>query len=356
MLSLGIYLHQVRAVSAIRSSFILSRQRHTSYAIPPILAGQDVVVAAETGGGKTLAFLLPVVEQLSRNSLPLSEMRLPIALVLTTSQELVRQLMTVLTQVEPELAQLAVILSSSRQSIGHSDKRACPLVFATPGALLRATKPKDFAFTQMVVVDEADMLLSGGFEKDTKQILATIRNQPLLKSELNRCGDTDAKPREFRGEDVATKHTQTIFSAISSSPCTMVNALCATTSTINFRRLYSPLLRAFTGRCQSDMGKLKKSGGEKTLVFTNSIASADALFDFLQNDKGMVNCALFHKEREAWILPRSCSRNFHALQATLGNSNVLLYVLNLAYRHGFQAMIQSCNQDTIQQGDRSQQF
>ncbi|CAH0518750.1 unnamed protein product [Peronospora belbahrii] len=296
MLSLGIYLHQVRAVSAIRSSFILSRQRHTSYAIPPILAGQDVVVAAETGGGKTLAFLLPVVEQLSRNLLPLSEMRLPIALVLTTSQELVRQLMTVLTQVEPELAQLAVILSSSRQSIGHSDKRACPLVFATPGALLRATKPKDFAFTQMVVVDEADMLLSGGFEKDTKQILATIRNQPLLKSELNRCGDTDAKPREFRGEDVATKHTQTIFSAISSSPCTMVNALCATTSTINFRRLYSPLLRAFTGRCQSDMGKLKKSGGEKTLVFTNSIASADALFDFLQNDKGMVNCALFHKE------------------------------------------------------------
>lgn len=38
------------------------------------------------------------------------------------------------------------------------------------------------------------------------------------------------------------------------------------------------------------------SAGEKTLVFTNSIASADALFDFLQSEKGMANCALFHKE------------------------------------------------------------
>lgn len=38
------------------------------------------------------------------------------------------------------------------------------------------------------------------------------------------------------------------------------------------------------------------SAGEKTLVFTNSIASADALFDFLQTEKGVANCALFHKE------------------------------------------------------------
>jgi superfamily II DNA/RNA helicase len=38
------------------------------------------------------------------------------------------------------------------------------------------------------------------------------------------------------------------------------------------------------------------SAGGKTLVFTNSIASADALFAFLESDKGMANCALFHKE------------------------------------------------------------
>ena len=254
MLSLRHHLHPVSAVLTVRSGSVFSRQYSASLAvpcarlfqslglnnaltnrlsqlglttptsiqckaIPPILAGKDVVLAAETGGGKTLAFLLPLVEQLRRSPLSISEMRRPAALVLTTSQELVRQLATVLHQVDPELAQLAVSLSSSRQSLGQSDKRACPLVFATPGALLRGTKPKDFAFTQMVVVDEGDMLLSGGFEKDTKQILATIRNQSLLRSELNRCGDTDVKSRGFGDEDNATERTQTIFSAISSSPC-----------------------------------------------------------------------------------------------------------------------------------------
>ncbi|POM59386.1 DEAD/DEAH box RNA helicase, partial [Phytophthora palmivora] len=182
-------------------------------AIPSILAGEDVVVAAETGGGKTLAFLLPVVEKIRRSPLPPSEMRLPTALVLTTSQELVRQLAAVLHQVDPELARLAVSLSSTRQTLGQHGSRACPLVFATPGALLRATKPRDFAFTQTVVVDEADMLLSGGFEKETKQILATIRNQPLLRSELNRCGEAEIKDRELDENDYAGDNTQTIFSA-----------------------------------------------------------------------------------------------------------------------------------------------
>ena len=46
--------------------------------------------------------------------------------------------------------------------------------------------------------------------------------------------------------------------------------------------------------CDND--KLETTADEKTLVFTNSIASADALFDFLQNKKSMTNCALFHKK------------------------------------------------------------
>ena len=186
-------------------------------AIPSILMGHDVVIAAETGGGKTLAFLLPIIEHFRRKALPTSAMRFPAALVLTTSQELVRQVAVVLHQIDPELARQALSLSSSRQTLGQQGGLACPLVVATPGALLRASKPRDFAFTQLVVVDEADMLLSGGFEKETKQILATIRNQPLLKSELNRWEDADPRDRQVQDEDVETEHTQTVFSAISSS-------------------------------------------------------------------------------------------------------------------------------------------
>lgn len=56
------------------------------------------------------------------------------------------------------------------------------------------------------------------------------------------------------------------------------------------------LFQILTSSESSDSHELKTTAGEKTLVFTNSIASADALFDFLQNDKGVTNCALFHKE------------------------------------------------------------
>ncbi|TYZ65888.1 hypothetical protein PybrP1_003024, partial [[Pythium] brassicae (nom. inval.)] len=159
--------------------------KNCSQAIPAALRRQDVVVAAETGGGKTLAYLLPLLEQLRAEPLPLENTHRPVGLVLTTSQELVRQVAAVLAAVQPELARHTVVLSSTNQSLSRT--RACPLVIATPHALLRACKPKDFAFTRTIVVDEADMLLSGGFEKDTKQILATIRNQPLLLARLNDC-------------------------------------------------------------------------------------------------------------------------------------------------------------------------
>ncbi|CAH0518760.1 unnamed protein product [Peronospora belbahrii] len=77
---------RVSSARRLRNPFLFHPVTSASY----VLCQDVVVVAAETGGGKTLAFLLPVVEQLSRNLLPLSEMRLPIALVLTTSQELAK--------------------------------------------------------------------------------------------------------------------------------------------------------------------------------------------------------------------------------------------------------------------------
>ncbi|KAF1794713.1 P-loop containing nucleoside triphosphate hydrolase [Phytophthora cactorum] len=288
------------ALSDRLTQFGLTTPTSVQYkAIPRILSGEDVVVAAETGGGKTLAFLLPIVEQLRRNPLPPSEMRLPTALVLTTSQELVRQLAAVLHQVDPELARLAVSLSSSRQTLGHGS-RACPLVLATPSALLRATKPRDFAFTQTVVVDEADMLLSGGFEKETKQILATIRNQPLLLPGLN---SDEHKDSDFGDKDFSRDQTQTIFSAATIPDYGKRSGFHRTLPKLT---LLAHNLQEFIAsddfmdeqhaRCELLYQILTSGSGKKTLVFTNSIASADALFDFLEKEKSMANCALFHKE------------------------------------------------------------
>lgn len=207
-------------------------------AIPAILRREDVVIAAETGGGKTLAYLLPLLEQLHGHPLAMKDVHRPVGLILTTSQELVRQIASVLAALHPEIAKHTVSLSSTNQSL--SNHRTCPLVIATPKALLRACKPKDFAFTRSIVVDEADMLLGGGFERDTKQILATIRNQPLLLESLNDWerararsgkaratiadsdgtaddGDDDDDEEVIDKSEVSQEQRQTIFSAISFS-------------------------------------------------------------------------------------------------------------------------------------------
>lgn len=189
-----------------------------------------MVIAAETGGGKTLAYLLPLLEQLHAHPLAMKDVHRPVGLILTTSQELVRQVTSVLATLHPEIAKHAVSLSSTNQSL--SNHRTCPLVIATPKALLRACKPKDFAFTRSIVVDEADMLLGGGFERDTKQILATIRNQPLLHAHLNDWerarervkaratiadsdGDDEDEEETIDRDEVSQEQRQTIFSAIS---------------------------------------------------------------------------------------------------------------------------------------------
>ncbi|KAF1326770.1 Dead/deah box RNA helicase, partial [Globisporangium splendens] len=314
-------------------------------AIPSILRRDDVVVAAETGGGKTLAYLLPLLEQLQAHPLPLNTIHRPVGLILTTSQELVRQVAAVLETLHPEIAKHTVSLSSTNQSL--SNHKTCPLLIATPKALLRACKPKDFAFTKTIVVDEADMLLGGGFEKDTKQIIATIRNQPLLKSNLNnleharqRLPTTEEEEEELiHTDDVSSETRQTIFSAISFSNGFLLRVCMAVELVVFVLCVYATIpdygkrsVRQYIeykfpsaqfavtedhidqsshGRADveeaarqqllwkiltDEQQRQTTNKGNNTLIFTNSIASADSLFDFLQQQQPSFPCVMFHKE------------------------------------------------------------
>ncbi|DBA00411.1 TPA: hypothetical protein N0F65_012942 [Lagenidium giganteum] len=290
-------------------------------AIPLILDGHDVVVAAETGGGKTLTYLLPMLEQLRHYPVPLDRAHRPAALIMTTSQELVQQIRRVLDAVAPELAQRAVCLSSTNQTL--SSRRACPLLVATPKALLRATKPGDFAYTELIVVDEADMLLGGGFERDTKQILATIRNQVLLKRDLNVTPTRDETEDEdddmIDHADVSHCKRQTIFNYGRKSVRQYIDYKFPDTRfavTQDFHRTL-PRLETSTHdleKFMADQQLTNKDQARKmllwsilnqpdnanalssTLIFTNSVASAEELYAYLRHDMGLATCVQFHKE------------------------------------------------------------
>ncbi|XP_024528467.1 DEAD-box ATP-dependent RNA helicase 22 [Selaginella moellendorffii] len=161
-------------------------------AIPRILEGGDVILAAETGSGKTHAYLLPIFQLLAKSNQEFKEKKaedenayIPrsFALVLCPNATLCQQAAEMATKVCSKLGdfvRVAVITGGQGWPTSPPD-----FVFATPGALINhlfSFDPKQKRRTaflrdaRYVVFDEADMLLSGGFERQVIQRLI-----PLLR-------------------------------------------------------------------------------------------------------------------------------------------------------------------------------
>ncbi|HXX84984.1 MAG TPA: DEAD/DEAH box helicase [Casimicrobiaceae bacterium] len=161
-------------------------------AIPPILAGRDVMGGAQTGTGKTAGFALPILQKLlpTANTSP-SPARHPVrALILTPTRELA-------IQVEESIRAYGKYtgLRSTVVFGGVDIKQQLPIVrggveilVATPGRLLDHIEQKSLYLGQVeiFVLDEADRMLDMGFIPDIKRIMAllpaTAKRQNLLFS------------------------------------------------------------------------------------------------------------------------------------------------------------------------------
>jgi ATP-dependent RNA helicase RhlE len=152
-------------------------------AIPAILAGRDLVATAQTGTGKTAAFLLPVLDQLL--GLPRGTTH---ALVVTPTRELAQQIDDVCVGLAYH-THLRVGLLVGGAAMGPQEKAlrgGVELLVATPGRLLdhmRNSQPR-FDMLSTLVLDEADRMLDMGFLPDVKRIVARLpaREQTLLFS------------------------------------------------------------------------------------------------------------------------------------------------------------------------------
>jgi ATP-dependent RNA helicase RhlE len=142
-------------------------------AIPPALAGKDVIGTAQTGTGKTLAFLLPLIEMLRREP-----SRNANALVLLPTRELAMQVHEQYEQLRPERAAKAalVIGGVSETTQIHSLRAGCRLIIATPGRLQDFIDRKlvDLRHIKVLVLDEADRMLDMGFLPAIRRILAVL--------------------------------------------------------------------------------------------------------------------------------------------------------------------------------------
>ncbi|MBV9344828.1 MAG: DEAD/DEAH box helicase [Gammaproteobacteria bacterium] len=152
-------------------------------AIPAVLAGRDVLAAAQTGTGKTAAFVLPLLERLGS---PVSGA--PRTLVLTPTRELAAQVAASATGYGRHLALRTVVIFggvSERPQI-EALRRGCDLLVATPGRLLDLAQQRvlDLRAVRCLVLDEADRMLDMGFIHAIRQILRLLpqERQSLLFS------------------------------------------------------------------------------------------------------------------------------------------------------------------------------
>lgn len=163
-------------------------------AIPLMLEGKDVIVEAKTGSGKTLAFLIPIVELLmkldKKSSLSAHDV---MAIILSPTRELSTQIHSELRKLTKRLdlysgktlvSHLLTGGSSANNDLSKYEKYGGNILVATPGRLQTLMESKDNPLSLSIrkklaflVFDEADQLLSFGFERHLSSILAYLPKQ-----------------------------------------------------------------------------------------------------------------------------------------------------------------------------------
>lgn len=152
-------------------------------AIPPALAGRDVLACAATGSGKTAAFLLPILQKLIDR--PRGTTR---ALVLTPTRELAMQTLEHLNElaVHTPITAAVVIGGVGMGPQEHAFRSGVDVIIATPGRLLDHLKEPYAKLDRLehLVLDEADRMLDMGFLPEIRRVLRYLpaRRQTLFFS------------------------------------------------------------------------------------------------------------------------------------------------------------------------------
>jgi ATP-dependent RNA helicase RhlE len=250
--------------------------RIQSEAVPHVLAGNDVLAAAQTGTGKTAAFVLPILQRLAQRPHPPGPGR-PRCLIVTPTRELAAQVEAAVRTYGRYVNLRVVTLFggvSIRPQITQLRKRV-DIVVATPGRLLdhAAQRTVDLSAIEILVLDEADRMLDMGFLPDIKRVLARLptSRQTLLFSA------TFADPIRTLAQGLL-RNPVTIDVAPRNEPIELVKQTVHLCATSEKRDLLCHLIR--------------KNNWRQVLVFTKTKHGANRLAERLE--KGGIRAAAIH--------------------------------------------------------------
>ncbi|KAJ8773020.1 hypothetical protein K2173_028197 [Erythroxylum novogranatense] len=180
----------VRLVESLRQRGITSLFPIQRAVLAPALEGRDIIARAKTGTGKTLAFGIPIIKRLTQDTELSSSKRragrLPRVLVLAPTRELAKQVEKEIKESSPFLNTVCVYGGVSYVTQQSALSRGVDVVVGTPGRIIDLIKGNSLRLGEVeyLVLDEADQMLSFGFEEDVEVILENLppKRQSMLFS------------------------------------------------------------------------------------------------------------------------------------------------------------------------------
>jgi len=193
-------------------------------AIPIILSGNDIMGCAQTGTGKTAAFAIPILQNLTKNPRPDGKRKIR-SLILTPTRELAIQIEENIKDYGRNLDQRHAVIFGGVSQVKQVNqlKNGVDILVATPGRLLDLQQQGciDLRHLEIFVLDEADRMLDMGFIHDVKKIIKLIpsKRQTLFFSAT--------MPKEIKtlASTILTNPKQVIVTPVSSTAETISQEL-----------------------------------------------------------------------------------------------------------------------------------
>ncbi|XP_030602460.1 putative ATP-dependent RNA helicase DDX4 isoform X1 [Archocentrus centrarchus] len=259
------------------------------HGIPIISAGRDLMACAQTGSGKTAAFLLPILQQMMADGVAasrFSELQEPEAVIVAPTRELINQIYLDARKFAYGTCVRPVVVYGG-VSTGHQIRdimKGCNVLCGTPGRLLDMIGRGKVGLTKLryLVLDEADRMLDMGFEPDMRRLVGS----PGMPSKENRqtLMFSATYPEDIQRMAADFLKPDYLFLAVG-----IVGGACS-----DVEQTFVEVTKFSKREVLLDL--LKTTGSKRTLVFVETKRQADFIAAFLSQEK--VPTTSIHGDRE----------------------------------------------------------